>query len=347
MQDRSSGIWKIRHKGADGRIHEISTGQTSKEKARRVINVAKIKELELAMRAGVVQRAAIESIVVGKQMLVADAIIEWVKWLNSIGKSPFTIANYQSAIRKWAADTGNERLPVYRVDEVLIDGWVNDPSPIKFGQRNIRLSAFKSFCLFSVARQWMTNDASALVEIKRHLLTHDQKETKVKRLFTEHMIETILAKTDRGSFWHAAVAIGAYTGLRLGDICSLQWACFDEDLTRMKVWTDKSDTPVLLRVDTPAVLRMAIAAIPAQDLIWCFPEQRAITIDPKRRALLSYSFTRMLERLGIEDRSFHCLRHTYATQHHKAGKDLYVIRTDLGHKSVETTRGYIHNSKLC
>lgn len=329
--------------GQDGRMHEVSTGQTSKAKARQVIKAAKIEELELAAKIGAVQREAVEKIVVGKKILIKDAIEQCLKWMNSIGKSPSTIANVERALLQWAEKTGSERMALRDLDEAAIDEWVNRDSPIKAGYRNVILAAFKNLCVFSAAKGWISRDPSTLVRVKYHLLTHEQKETTEKKLFTRHQIETLLAKTDPGTFWHSAIAIGAYTGLRLGDVCNLQWSCFSEDRTRMIVWTDKGNTRVDLPVDAPAVLKKAIAAMPVLHDTWCFPDQREICIDPNRRGGLSMQFMRLLEKLGIEGRSFHSFRHTYATEHHKSGEQLFKIRADLGHRSEVTTRRYIHD----
>lgn len=60
------------------------------------------------------------------------------------------------------------------------------------------------------------------------------------------------------------------------------------------------------------------------------------------RAKLSTYFARILKREGIEDRSFHCFRHSFATRHRKLGESVDEIRLKLGHASAETTAGYLH-----
>jgi integrase len=49
-------------------------------------------------------------------------------------------------------------------------------------------------------------------------------------------------------FWYCATLIGCYAGLRLGDICSLEWSCLQHP-NKLIVWTDKRDTQVELPVD--------------------------------------------------------------------------------------------------
>lgn len=46
--------------------------------------------------------------------------------------------------------------------------------------------------------------------------------------------------------------------------------------------------------------------------------------------------------LGLSSRTRHGLRHTGATWFADAGIPLHVLQRILGHKSIETTRGYLH-----
>ncbi len=85
-----------------------------------------------------------------------------------------------------------------------------------------------------------------------------------------------------------------------------------------------------------------------------FPVERQMHRDPHRRAALSVRFTRLVQRLGIEGKSFHDLRHMAATQKfNKADKaelakklaenlTMEQIATLLGHSNIKTTKGYIH-----
>ena len=48
-------------------------------------------------------------------------------------------------------------------------------------------------------------------------------------------------------------------------------------------------------------------------------------------------------RAGIEDFTFHGLRHTFATRLAQSGEDLYKISKLLGHKDISTTQRYAHH----
>jgi integrase len=208
----------------------------------------------------------------------------------------------------------------------------------------VELAGLRSFFNFCSIRKYTDGDPSRLVSIKCHLLTHAQKEARVRQPFTEAEVKALLQATDPRAhagadpFWYCAIAIGRYTGLRLGDICNLEWDCFTEP-GKMKVWTNKSNTAVLLPLDRFPALQDAVAMIPYQDQTYCFPEKREVINDPRRRAYVSVQFSRICARLRIVGKSFHCLRHTYASAETTG---LEQIAKDLGHHSTKVTEGYVH-----
>ena len=58
---------------------------------------------------------------------------------------------------------------------------------------------------------------------------------------------------------------------------------------------------------------------------------------------LRRAFVIAMEKAGIEDFTFHGLRHTFATRLAQSGVDLYKISKLLGHKDIKTTQRYSHH----
>lgn len=58
---------------------------------------------------------------------------------------------------------------------------------------------------------------------------------------------------------------------------------------------------------------------------------------------LRRSYERLLKRIGVDYKSFHKLRHTYATKLFKHGVPLETVNALLGHNGDETiTKIYVH-----
>lgn len=344
-KDPQTGIYYVPIRTLDGKRKRISTKSRDKQEARKIVNLAGLKEIELAARAGRLTYSTVTQIITGQKLSVDHAFGQWREWAESVSRSPHTLNNYVLILTAWIKDMHLGSLAPIALTEKHIDDWLNQESENKASTRVVQLAAVHNFFKFCSIRKWVLGDPSRLVSIKRNLLTHAQKEPRRRQIFTDVEIGRLLKTTHPNTgalpFWFCAIALGRYTGLRLGDICTLEWGCFS-DPGMMKVWTDKSDTAVLLPLNDPPVLAEAVGAIPYSDPVYCFPEQAALVKDVKRRALLSVQFARLCKALDIGGKSFHCLRHTYATEARRLGKTMAHISEDLGHHGIEITRGYIH-----
>ena len=59
----------------------------------------------------------------------------------------------------------------------------------------------------------------------------------------------------------------------------------------------------------------------------------------KRQSLRSYQarFKRLLTKIGVSYKSFHCLRHTFATRAIESGINIKTLSEILGHSSIKIT----------
>lgn len=339
------GYYEVRFKGQNGKTKTISTHRKNKKDAAAVISKAKIRELELAAELGALTPSVMSLLTSGKRMTVEQAIEPWKQWLAGRHRSPNTINNSELWVRAWAIATNTLRKPLLSVTAEDLDPWINSTgSTNSMGTRMVMLSALKSFFSYASARGWCTGNPAELASVDPFLLQHEQKETYKQPCFEEEEVLCLLDITSPNgerpsTFWHAAIAISRYTGLRLGDIACLEWACLSRP-GYISVWTQKRDRRVELPL-TPDELKHAILDVSKVDYQFLFPEQREIIRDPKRRALLSNQFSRLCQACWIEGKSFHGLRATAATDMAERGIPMEDIADILGHAYLETTRGYI------
>lgn len=342
-----SDFWHVEIITEDGSKRTLNTFCTSRDEAEAVVSRAKVSELETASKVHRLTSEVVTLITANRTITVAEAITEWDEWLKVTSRSERTRTNNVIAVRQWAREMGLEAKSVGSVTTDHIHRWINRPNHgDKRGTRLMKLSAIRNLFRFCGLTRYVLSDPSQLVAVDYRLMTHRQKETKHKAVFSDHDIEYLLANADGAEppsitpgFFKAAIILGRDLGLRLGDICNLEWACFDLAAKVATIWTDKSNTRVRLPV-TDRVIEL-LNTLPRSDETFVFPSERAIANDPVRRATLSMAFGRFFRRLGFRGLSFHGLRASYATTMAIQGVGLQTIAERLGHKSVHTTTVYV------
>lgn len=153
-----------------------------------------------------------------------------------------------------------------------------------------------------------------------------------------------------------------YTGLRLGELCSLRWEDIDfkERTVSVRTTMERIQTPEhpknRTKVSiTPPKSRKSIRTIPLhEDLLGLLRERagergtffltgrKDVYIEPRT---MENRFKSIVKKAGIADVNFHALRHTFATRSIENGVDAKVLSEFLGHASVKLTLDrYVHPS---
>ena len=385
---KKDGIYHVSFKTAAGQRRSISTKQSDREQAVAVVKQAGIAEMERAAIAGKLSREVVGRILTGKRMTLAKAVEPFREWMKSRGRSPKTIEENTITLTAWMREMKLESLPPTTVTGTHIAGWINDADKARGqGSRKIALGHLRTFFAFCCSNGWVSADPSSSVGIDYSVLSHDQKESAQRQPFTPNELERLTAylkselevigqdmnrvdqagdysdtgravkltnlggKRDEIFFWLFSVCVSSTTGLRLGDICQLQWCCFGEP-GKIVVWMDKTNQ----RIEHPLTpeIEAMVAQIPMANPTHLFPEQLQIIKNVRRRALLSVQFTRICERIGIRGKSYHCTRHAAASEkYHAIDKDglakklaetlsMSQIKALLGHSNSSTSRNYVH-----
>ncbi len=162
----------------------------------------------------------------------------------------------------------------------------------------------------------------------------------------------------------AGILMCLYTGLRIGEICALQWddICLTENMIRIKKTIQRiknldsemvSKTRII--IDTPkthnAVRDIPIPSKLKSILSAYFPMlPEAYFLTGKKYDFLEprcyqHNFKKYMAELGIENVTFHTLRHTFATRCIEAGCDVKSLSEILGHANIKITLDrYVHPS---
>lgn len=156
------------------------------------------------------------------------------------------------------------------------------------------------------------------------------------------------------------VLLAMQTGLRIGELCALQWKDIDlqegtlhisrtmqrlrdteqnaKARTRIVISVPKTDDSIRTIPLPSALLELCRSRKQEKD---CYVlTEHAGYMEPRS---LQYRFSGIISQCGLEGVHFHTLRHTFATRCVEAGMDIKCLSEILGHASVRITLDrYVH-----
>lgn len=155
--------------------------------------------------------------------------------------------------------------------------------------------------------------------------------------------------------WHKSIALVCVTGLRIGEVCGLRFSDFDflhhmvhVQRTVSRVYYGHKES--VLAVGDPKTLSSdRTVPIPQwlslyykkykdlfkmKDESYICSSQHSPFIEPR---VLREKFIKLCKSLGIKYRSFHSIRHSYASRLLQAGVDIRTAAELLGHTDVAMT----------
>jgi len=354
-----TGNYSVRYVDAHGDMRSTNLKTRDRREAEKLVKDLNIAELEQAGKLGVLSREVVGKIVAGKVIKPDFLLKEWEEFARTQGDSENTINTYLLAFTQFIREHNLKNKSIGAITHQHVHDFLNQKDGTSLSNRNLRKAVLGTILKFAGARGYLHGNPSEGVKVDRSKLTHTEKEKKVRAVVTlkeyKKIInnapdmgfgQTKLEKKRTGWFWRHATAIGYWTGLRLSDICSLEWASIDLKNDRMTVWTDKRDKRVEIPLGNVLFggeeFKKILREILPEDPTYCFPDQHAIVTNAKKRSLLSVQYGRLLrDKLGI-DKTFHCTRHSCVTRLKRMGVDLEEIGKVVGHSNVETTAGYAH-----
>lgn len=155
------------------------------------------------------------------------------------------------------------------------------------------------------------------------------------------------------------ISISMYMGLRIGEVCALQWR--DIDLEKRTLTVSKTIQRVQCRtgakhtklIVTEPKSESSKRSIPIPDcLIHLFKgfkdNSDVYVVSGKKKPVeprtMQYRFSEILKNANLPSFHYHSLRHLFATRCVELGFDVKTLSEILGHSSVEVTLNrYIHS----
>ncbi|MEO7429030.1 MAG: tyrosine-type recombinase/integrase [Acidimicrobiales bacterium] len=135
------------------------------------------------------------------------------------------------------------------------------------------------------------------------------------------------------------------SGLRVGELCSLDVGDLDLDRERAVVWGKGSkQRTVPLSGPSVAALRHWVSEHRAH-LLSADTPAGALFVNRRGKRLTPRDVRRLLDRRSPAPTHPHALRHTFATHLLDGGADLRAVQELLGHADLSTTQRYTHVSR--
>ena len=174
------------------------------------------------------------------------------------------------------------------------------------------------------------------------------------------LIDILLQEMD---LYKLGVFLCLFTGIRIGELCALQWKNISIDDRTIKIdqtmqrlqSKDPNDIQKTRIIITEPKSFASVRVIPIPEFVvdiikphhknpnaYLLSGESKYYVEPRT---MQNRFKRYLKDSGIEDANFHSLRHTFATRCVEAGFDVKTLSEILGHSSVKITLDkYVHSS---
>lgn len=167
------------------------------------------------------------------------------------------------------------------------------------------------------------------------------------------LLDRIYGRMDK---FMAAVLLCMYTGLRLGELCALRWTDIDfngnaltVNRTVQRIAVPGYMTKTILLENNPKSESSRRTIPLTSELLGILSRLKGERpyvfggekpLDPRT---MQYRFKGILKEAGIDGRTFHTLRHTFATNCVENGMDVKTLSELLGHSDVKITLNrYVH-----
>ena len=188
------------------------------------------------------------------------------------------------------------------------------------------------------------------------------KKTKTEIVILNNKQQSELQKYLRNdaSLTSLGITLSLYTGIRIGELCALQWRDIDFDNGTIKIsktvqriqYSDCNKKTKIVITEPKSQSSVRIIPIP-QFLLELLrnakasPEYFVISGSnkPVEPRALQYRFAKILKKVNLPSVHFHSLRHAFAINCIALGFDIKTLSEILGHSSVEITLNrYVHSS---
>ena len=266
-----------------------------------------------------------------KYLSLEDAKQDFLLDCRSRNLSPYTIENYEKAIRYFQQFVEDKKDNIYDLQPNDIKRWL-----VYLNDKGTGINSVRAWikCL-KIFLKYFNIDMSQVGSL--------QKEHKILEAYTDEEIKTLLTKPRRHSFGqlrdYTIVCFLLGTGVRTSTLINIKVKHIDiksKTLFLEKTKTRKQYT-IPLSTTLIEVLKEYLALWTYSNEDYLFPNVFGEQLTPValRQAIREYHTNR-----GIKSCSLHKYRRTFATMYLQNNGNIFYLQMLMGHSDISTTRQY-------
>lgn len=295
--------------------------------------------------------------------LYSDVLYLWLQ-STRINIKESTYARYSQLIETHI----RPQLGKYQLSKIstqLIEGFIEKQLSSGRLDNNGGLSAKTVTDILTIVKSTMEyaqyNDLIVSCNLRK--LTIKKKDKEMRVLSQKEQDALIRVLTTDMDLYKFGVLLALCTGIRIGELCALQWEDLNVSSSTLKVRKTMQriqETNLSAATKTKVIITepksdCSIRDIPLPNFLVEFSEQfaghpKAFVLSGERgkyvepRTMQNH-FKKYISESQIEDANFHALRHTFATRCIEVGFEIKSLSEILGHSNVNITLNrYVHSS---
>ncbi len=278
------------------------------------------------------------------------------EWLDDIriNKKHSTYIKYKTIYQKYLF----ESLSDYYIGDITDD--IIRELLIRTKDEQILSESIEKSIYCVVNQIFNYTEASYHIKVDKARRRKNSKPSKpIKILSEKEQLDLLNVLYEDMDIYKLGVLICIFTGLRLGEICSLKWSDIDfqtrvlhvnRTVQRISIVEETAIKTTLLEDDPKSLYSNRYIPLPdaLYELICRYKTDSVYFFNcdkPMEPRTYQKKFHKYLKNAGISDKNFHTLRHTFATNLVTSGADVKSLSEILGHSNVQITLNrYVHPS---
>lgn len=277
---------------------------------------------------------------------VSEIINQWLMCIKNRVK-PITCQKYTGICKNHIIPAFGS-IPINAVSNYTIETFINQ----KLENDNLSHKTINDILVvINLIFKYAKEEYNIITPTVRYL-KEEKKEIRLLSIQEQNQLVSYLVTNI--DIYKLGVLISLYTGIRLGELCALEWNDITEEFIQInKTMTRiKTDNKTEIIIGSPKS-RNSNRIIPTAEILipylkkfrkegYLLSTNKSLYTDPR---LMQMKFEKMVKECGLNKANFHSLRHTFATRCIEAGVDVKTLSEILGHSDVKTTLNrYVHSS---